>query len=788
MFRLEEKDKEFLFSDESQKIRIRPLAHDIFRITVTKKEQFSDTESRIVICREEIQKIEKKETDDCYKLITKKYVLQLEKSTGRIVIRKGDRIVMAEAEQDGKLLSEFDSYKNIFSDESDIKTSGSVDGVRVNADNYKKVFYKKLYKCKLSFSFQDQEALYGFGSHEEGFGNLRGKYRELYQQNLKACIPYFYSTNGYGCLFNANCFMEFHDDAHGSYVWLDAAEELDYYIICGDGFDQVTAGYRYLTGSVPMLPKWAFGYCQSKERYVDAEELMQVVEEYRRREIPLDLIILDWQSWPMDGGWGQKTFDPKRFPNPEKMLEEIHNENVKFMISIWPIMTGDCENQKEMKKEGCMLGNQSTYNAFSKKARDLYWKQANEGLFQKGVDAWWCDCTEPFENDWYGSIKPEPFERVNLNTQIAKKYIEEDQISAFSLMHSKGIYEGQRKTSDAKRVVNLTRSAYAGQHRYATITWAGDTSANWETLKRHIPEGVNFCAAGEPYWTVDIGAFFVRRREQWFWNGEYEDGCRDLGYRELYTRWLQYAVFLPMFRSHGTDTPREIWQFGEKGTLFYDAIEKFIKLRYRLLPYIYSLAGMVTHKNYTMMRALAFDFQDEEVKQIDHQFLFGPALMICPITRPMYYTSGSKKMEHADKTQRVYLPKGADWYDFWTGEWYEGGQYIIKEYPIDRMPIFVKAGSILPMSDAVAYTGLQKECDITLRVYAGNDAEFELYEDEEDNYHYENGAYAWTKFSWKEETKQLSIGQPSGEFEGRVKDRIYQVIVIDKENPYQDVI
>ena len=722
------------------------------------------------------------------KLITKNYVLELAKSTGRIVIRKGDRIVMAEAEQNGKLLSEFDSYKNIFSDESDIKTSGSVDGVRVNADNYKKVFYKKLYKCKLSFSFQDQEALYGFGSHEEGVGNLRGKYRELYQQNLKACIPYFYSTNGYGCLFNANCFMEFHDDAHGSYVWLDAAEELDYYIICGDGFDQVTAGYRYLTGSVPMLPKWAFGYCQSKERYVDAEELMQVVEEYRRREIPLDLIILDWQSWPMDGGWGQKTFDPKRFPNPEKMLEEIHNENVKFMISIWPIMTGDCENQKEMKKEGCMLGNQSTYNAFSKKARDLYWKQANEGLFQKGVDAWWCDCTEPFENDWYGSIKPEPFERVNLNTQIAKKYIEEDQISAFSLMHSKGIYEGQRKTSDAKRVVNLTRSAYAGQHRYATITWAGDTSANWETLKRHIPEGVNFCAAGEPYWTVDIGAFFVRRREQWFWNGEYEDGCRDLGYRELYTRWLQYAVFLPMFRSHGTDTPREIWQFGEKGTLFYDAIEKFIKLRYRLLPYIYSLAGMVTHKNYTMMRALAFDFQDEEVKQIDHQFLFGPALMICPITRPMYYTSGSKKMEHADKTQRVYLPKGADWYDFWTGEWYEGGQYIIKEYPIDRMPIFVKAGSILPMSDAVAYTGLQKECDITLRVYAGNDAEFELYEDEEDNYHYENGAYAWTKFSWKEETKQLSIGQPSGEFEGRVKDRIYQVIVIDKENPYQDVI
>lgn len=788
MFRLEEKDKEFLFSDESQKIRIRPLAHDIFRITVTKKEQFSDTESRIVICREEIQKTEKKETDDCYKLITKNYVLQLEKSTGRIVIRKGDRIVMAEAEQDGKLLSEFDSYKNIFSDESDIKTSGSVDGVRVNADNYKKVFYKKLYKCKLSFSFQDQEALYGFGSHEEGFGNLRGKYRELYQQNLKACIPYFYSTNGYGCLFNANCFMEFHDDAHGSYVWLDAAEELDYYIICGDGFDQVTAGYRYLTGSVPMLPKWAFGYCQSKERYVDAEELMQVVEEYRRREIPLDLIILDWQSWPMDGGWGQKTFDPNRFPNPEKMLEEIHNENVKFMISIWPIMTGDCENQKEMKKEGCMFGNQSTYNAFSKKARDLYWKQANEGLFQKGVDAWWCDCTEPFENDWYGSIKPEPFERVNLNTQIAKKYIEEDQISAFSLMHSKGIYEGQRKTSDAKRVVNLTRSAYAGQHRYATITWAGDTSANWETLKRHIPEGVNFCAAGEPYWTVDIGAFFVRRREQWFWNGEYEDGCRDLGYRELYTRWLQYAVFLPMFRSHGTDTPREIWQFGEKGTLFYDAIEKFIKLRYRLLPYIYSLAGMVTHKNYTMMRALAFDFQDEEVKQIDHQFLFGPALMICPITRPMYYTSGSKKMEHADKTQRVYLPKGVDWYDFWTGEWYEGGQYIIKEYPIDRMPIFVKAGSILPMSDAVAYTGLQKECDITLRVYAGNDAEFELYEDEEDNYHYENGAYAWTKFSWKEETKQLSIGQPSGEFEGRVKDRTYQVIVIDKENPYQDVI
>lgn len=694
MFTLIQKNACATFTDQNQRIRIHPMEKNIFRITCTLQDEFCSAQSLIInAVAKDIDYI-LEETEGTYALVTRDYSLEISKMSGRIRIRDKEKsVIMSEPPKNGRTLTQFESYKNVFQNGGDVVFQDGVDGVRADSDNYSTVFYKKLCKCQLAFEFSDNEAIYGFGSHEEGFGNLRGKYRYLYQQNMKACVPYFYSTKGYGCLFDANCFMTFEDNENGSYVWLDAVEELDYYIILGDSFDSVTAGYRYLTGQAPLLPKWAFGYCQSKERYEDESQILHVVEEYRRRQVPLDLIILDWQSWPLPGGWGQKSFDPLRFPNPTEMIQKLHDMNARFMISVWPNMKDDCPNHVEMKNEDCLLGNQSTYDAFSEKARNLYWKQAQEGLFKHGVDAWWCDCTEPFQDDWHGNLKPQPHERININTAVGKKYLGEDKINAYSLMHSKGIYEGQRSVTSEKRVVNLTRSAFAGQHRYSTITWAGDTAATWETLKRHIPEGVNFCASGEPYWTVDIGAFFTRSKNPWFWCGEYEDGCDDLGYRELYTRWLQYGAFLPIFRSHGTDTPREIWNFGEKGSLFYDAIEKFIRLRYSLIPYIYSLAGKVTHENYTMMRALAFDFKDEKVKHIDHQYMFGDAIMVCPITRPMYYHSGSISIENDNKMFSVYLPKDVGWYDFWTGEYYEGGQEITKEYPIDSMPLFVKAGT-----------------------------------------------------------------------------------------------
>jgi alpha-D-xyloside xylohydrolase len=605
-----------------------------------------------------------------------------------------------------------------------------------------------------------------------------------------------------------------------------------------------------------MLPKWAFGYAQSKERYVNAAEMVSVVREYRRRKIPLDLIVLDWKSWPAGSGWGQKSFDPVRFPDPETFTNELHKLGARLMISIWPIMTGDCPNQRELLEGGLMLGNQSTYDAFNEEARKVYWEQANRGLFSKGIDAWWCDCTEPFEADWSGAVKPEADARLAINTEQSKRYIDAGYINAYSLLHSKGIYEGQRRVTRDKRVINLTRSSYAGQHRYATITWSGDICATWETLRRSIPEGLNFCAAGEPYWTLDIGGFFIKNDPTlWFWHGDYDAGCRGLtgpdntepdprdtgctdpGFHELYTRWLQYAVFLPMFRSHGTDAAREIWRFGDEGNPFYDTIAKYIRLRYQLIPYIYSLAAQVTLNSYTLLRAVALDFsEDEATHNLTDQFLFGSAFMVCPVTNPMYYSRNSQPIGgdstgevaspspvsrseplnsgapphpslslsggeggrrpgegvvHGEGgrglttgsllTRPVYLPKGSRWYDFWTEKVYEGGQTINAAAPLETIPLFVRAGAIVPMSPVMQYVDETPDAPYEIRIYDGADGEFFLYEDAGDNYDYEKGIYSLVKLSWNDRKGELVISERKGSFKGIVSERDFQIVLISEK-------
>ena len=444
-----------------------------------------------------------------------------------------------------------------------------------------------------------------------------------------------------------------------------------------------------------------------------------MVKEYRQRQIPLDGIVLDWRSWPGDL-WGQKSLDPERFPQPQAMIEELHRLQARLMVSIWPTMHNHGPNHREMLEQGFLLGDQVTYNAFDEQARALYWKQANEGLFSLGVDAWWCDCTEPFEADWTGETRPEPEERRRMNTEEAKKYLDPQYINAYSLQHSRGIYEGQRLTTRSKRVVNLTRSAYAGQQRYGTITWSGDISAKWQTLKQQIAAGINFCVTGLPYWTADIGAFFVAKKDLWFWDGDFPEGCEDLGYREFYVRFFQYGTFLPLFRSHGTDTPREVWRFGEPGSRFYDTLVTFIRLRYRLLPYIYSLAGRVTQEDYTMLRALAFDFrQDPQVYNIADQYLFGPAFLVNPVTEPMYYLPGSQPLPPHSQTRQVYLPAGSDWYDFWTGRRFSGAQTVEADAPLEILPLFVRAGSIVPFGPDIQSTrkpaGTPLSCCVSTR-------------------------------------------------------------------------
>ena len=720
-----------------------------------------------------------------FTIATNALKLVVSKQTGAIsYFDSQDRPLVREPDRGGKWLTAKDIYRNVYGKDAGVTAGQSADGVRASVVDQGYVLDRSAFEAKLEFVFAENEALFGFGSHEEGYGNLRGKSRELYQHNLKAVVPCFVSTRGYGFLFDCCSLMTFHDDAQGSYLWADVVDELDYYFIRGECFDDVTRGFHELTGKAPLLPKWIFGFAQSKERYVNAREMLDIVREYRRRKIPLDLIVLDWKSWPAGSGWGQKSFDPVRFPDPPAFSRELHELGARLMVSIWPHMSGGCPDQRELDERGLMLGNHSTYDAFQEAARRCYWEQANRGLFAQGIDAWWCDCTEPFEADWAGAVKPEPQDRLAINTGQSKLYLDPGLINAYSLLHSQGIYEGQRRTTTAKRVVNLTRSSYAGQHRYATITWSGDISATWETLRRSIPEGVNFCATGEPYWTLDIGGFFIRHDPTlWFWRGDYDAGCRgltdanalqpdpkdtgctDLGFWELYTRWLQYAAFLPMFRSHGTDAAREIWRFGDAGMPFFDTIAKYIRLRYRLVPYIYSLAAQVTLNSSMMMRAVALDFPDDvATHDLTDQYLFGSALMVCPVTKPMYYRRNSEPIREAAKRREVYLPKGSRWYDFWTEKAEEGGRTIRADAPLETIPLFVRAGAILPMSPVMQFVDEIPDAPYEIRIYRGADGRFALYEDAGDNYDYETGGFAIVRFFWDDDRGELVIGRSPGQF------------------------
>ncbi|MDZ7261114.1 MAG: DUF5110 domain-containing protein, partial [candidate division KSB1 bacterium] len=636
------------------------------------------------------------------------------------------------------------------------------------------VLNEKVNNLKQSFKWADDEALYGLGQHQEGIFNWRGHYVELFQQNMRAVVPFLLSTRGYGILWDNYSYTKFKDTRYGSFLWSEVGDAINYFFIYGPVPDAVIRNYRELTGAAPLFPKWAYGYIQSKERYKTQQEIIDVVKQYRQRNIPLDVIVLDWQYWD-DGQWGQKSFNQERFPDPESMMQTLHSQyNAHLMISVWPKMSSRCSNYREMiKNQGFLYPdtNSPFYDAFNPEARALYWKQANEGLFSKGIDAWWCDATEPELDGW--DLNCDAY-KIKMKPKIGSgaRYL-----NAYSLMHSKGMYENQRRTTDEKRVVNLTRSAFAGQQKYATITWSGDIVAKWEVFRNQIPAGLNFCMSGLPYWTMDIGGFFVQSskvgelgKSAWFRNGDFDNGIADDNYKELYVRWFQFGAFCPMFRSHGTDISREIWQFGEPGHWAYDALLKFDNLRYRLMPYIYSLAWKVTHEGYTIMRGLVMDFRhDHQVFEIDDQFMFGPAILVNPITRP--------KATY----RQVYLPLGSNWYNFWTGKKYSGGQTLPVPSPIDEIPLFIKEGSIIPMGPFIQYT-TESVNPIELRIYPGADGNFTLYEDENDNYNYEQAIYSTINFQWDEKNRQLIIGDRTGEFPNMLKSRKFHIILVSERN------
>lgn len=637
------------------------------------------------------------------------------------------------------------------------------------------------WKAEQRFLWEDGEALYGLGSHQEDYMNLRGTRQFLYQHNLKISMPVLVSSKGYGLFFDAGCVMEFRDDAEGGCISMDAVNEIDCYFMYGPSIDDVVKRFRFLTGAVSMMPKYAFGYVQSRERYATQKMLEDAVDRFRAEKIPLDVIVQDWNYWD-PRWWGHKMFRKDAYPDPTAMIRHVHDRNARYMLSLWPSANGN--EGEEMGAKGYVLG-RGIYDAYNPEARKMYWDEyVWKNLGSHGVDFWWCDGSEPIDGDWTpraNAIANNPEARRKCGTKVLNELLGPLRANTYSLHHSQGIYENARRSAPEKRPAILTRSAFPGQQRYAAFVWNGDTRAAWESFAQQIPSGLNYMATGSPYWTIDAGAFFVKDNgKSWFWKGEFQKGLDDLGFHEYYLRNLQYCVWLPMMRSHGTDCPREPWQFGKPGDMFYDAILAQIRLRYRLLPYVYSLAAMVHFEDYTMTRPLIFDFQnDPNVFDLKDEFMFGPAFLVCPVVKPMLYEPGSKELIGVEQTRTVYLPKASGWFDFHTGKRYEGGRILRAAAPIDRIPVFVKAGSIVPMGPVVQWSSEKPDAPWELRVYPGADADFTIYEDDGESNKFEKGECSRIALHWDDANRRLSFAERVGSYDGMTRKREFRIVIVD---------
>jgi alpha-D-xyloside xylohydrolase len=598
-----------------------------------------------------------------------------------------------------------------------------------------------------------QEAFYGLGQHQGGVFNWRGESVDIGQDNTNISIPLLLSSSGYGIFWNNPSRSRFNNRfVHAFFISSEVADQMDYYFIYGPDFDKIISAYRELTGTAPLFGKWAYGYWQCKNRYDSQAEILSIAKRYRAEHIPLDNIVQDWFWW---NTMGEPVWN-KNYPNPKAMVDELHEENVHLMVSVWPFFRPGSPVYDDMAKKGFFIdktkvtgfhpAGMALYDAFSPEARKYYWNLMDGALFKIGVDAWWLDTTEPETEGREESVLVH--NRVGIGT--GARYA-----NLFPLMTTSAVYQGQRAANDQKRVFILSRSAFAGAQRNAVAVWSGDVDPNWETFRRQIPAGLNYSLAGNPYWTTDIGGFVVANPD-------------DPAYRELYARWFEFGTFNPIFRAHGTRTTNqnEIWSYGrEMQTL----LTRYDRLRYRLMPYIYSVGWKTTHENYTPMRALVMDFRDDpRVWNIGDQFLFGPSLLVNPVTEP------------GATTRHLYLPK-AKWYNFWTGEALEGGRAIDTAAPISEIPLFVRAGTILPLAAPIEYAQ-QANDPIELRIYEGADGDFTLYDDEGDGYNYEKGAYATINLHWNDAAHTLSVGERQGKFLGMRAWHTFRMVLVGKDH------
>ncbi len=811
------------------------------------------------------------------------------------------------------------------------KAGGNIEYLNSNGENilsetgkpsFTRVVYDKDsgFSVRQNFKLSPDEGIYGLGQNQDGYFNYRGKKEILVQSNTNAVTPFLISTNNYGILWDNYSKTIFEDSTEGTSIWSDVGDNIDYYFIRGKNMDSVISGYRELTGEAPMYGKWAYGYWQSKEHYKTQAEVLAVARKYRRLKMPIDNIIQDWDYWNGAKNWSGMFFDSTLYPHPEQMCTDLHNMHFHIIISIWPALGPNTKIYADMLKHGYLYkpvgwAGFKYYDAYNPAADRLYCDYLDKGLYSKGLDGWWIDSSEP---DVVNAMtkSSEYYELKKMGSNYLGSFAR--YLNPFSLVMTDAVYKNWRNLTSERRAYILTRSAFAGQQRNAATTWSGDIGASWKIYRDQISAGINFSMSGIPYWTFDIGGFVLGA-----YGGVFNTGGKNPAYRELYTRMFQFGAFSPIFRSHGSETPREIWEMGK----FVKPLVKIDELRYRLMPYIYSLAWMVTNKNYTIMRGLPMDFEsDKNTYDIGNQFMFGPAIMVCPVTRFMYYrppgqsvpvgpeyfktedgkpgllakyyrdaerkhlskteivpdinfiwytgrpdyftdstysatwsgklipqetgkyqfhlisydpkriilngdtlktvytsteqytepvdltagkeynfvletenrSTGAAKMQlywktpsifakekskvNDNKKVEVYLPSNHFWYNFWTGGRIEGGKKIKTDAPIGIIPLFIKAGSIIPMGPFIQYSTEKPADPVELRIYRGADGNFTLYEDENDNYDYEKGIYSTIQFKWNDAENELIIGPRKGIFPGMLKSRTFNAVLVSKDH------
>ncbi len=659
-------------------------------------------------------------------------------SGAKHVTLKTARLTVAVTRASGAINFFNSTGKKLYDDASRFLTPTTVNGERV-------------YRAEDDIAmYGSRQGLYGLGQHQAGVWNYRGEQVELAQQNTEIAVPLLLSSLGYGVFWDNASRTRFDNRfVHSLYIISEVARTVDYYFFYGPSFDRLIADYRELTGTPPLYGEWAYGFWQSKNRYQSQAELLSIAHRYRALGIPVDNLVQDWFWWTK---MGEFKFN-RNYPHPKAMVQELHRLHFHLMISVWPFFEPGTANYRYFERHGWFIAKtiapsfhpvgMALYDATNPAARATYWSLLDKSLLSIGVDAWWLDTDEPETEGRERNILLSHRIYIGNGARYANLY---------PLFHAKGVYEGQRRATRNKRVFILSRSAFAGSQRYAAAVWSGDVLSDWLSFKRQIPAGLNYALSGMPYWTTDIGGFFI-------------GNPNDSRYRELFVRWFEYGAFCPIFRTHGTRTTNhnELWSYGARAQKI---LVKFDRLRYRLLPYIYSLAWMTTHDAYTPMRPLVMDFRDDrQAMNIGNQFMYGPDLLVNPVTRP------------GATSRRLYLPR-TEWYDFWTGASEPGGRRITASAPLSRIPLYVRAGSVLPLGPEIQYAGQKPANPIELRVYPGADGRFTLYEDEGDNYDYEKGVYATIPFHWDNARQTLTIGARHGKFPGMLPTRTFDVVFV----------